>query len=234
VNLRQVIYLKNPQQTIQPNNKGVSPFLNGLKTHGGGVVEFTDLQEQLLRYLTQDQVSRIAEAYQFAAKAHEGQQRSSGDPFISHPFEVARILANMHMDYQSIMAAMLHDVIEDTELDKATIAEKFGDEVAELVDGVSKLELINFESQAEAQAENLRKMMLAMARDIRVILVKLADRLHNLRTLASLPKEKQRRIAKETLEIYSPIASRLGMNNFRVEFEDIGFFIFISRALPSP
>jgi guanosine-3',5'-bis(diphosphate) 3'-pyrophosphohydrolase len=187
------------------------------------LVEFTDLQDQLLRYLPQDQVAQIAEAYRFAAKAHEGQQRCSGDPFISHPFEVARILANMHMDYHSIMAAFLHDVIEDTSLDKNDIAEKFGDEIAEMVDGVSKLELISFESQAEAQAENLRKMMLAMTRDIRVILVKMADRLHNLRTLASLSPEKQRRIAKETLEIYAPIANRLGMNLFRVEFEDIGF-----------
>jgi guanosine-3',5'-bis(diphosphate) 3'-pyrophosphohydrolase len=187
------------------------------------VLEFSDLREQLSSYLTQEQVAKISEAYFFAAKAHEGQQRTSGEPFIYHPLEVARILANMHMDHQSITAAILHDVIEDTPLDKAALADKFGDEVAELVDGVSKLDLIKFESKAEARAENLRKMMLAMARDIRVILVKLADRLHNLRTLNSLPREKQRRIARETLEIYAPIASRLGMNNFKVEFEDIGF-----------
>lgn len=187
------------------------------------MVQFKDLQDQLSTYLTEEQVALISEAYQFAEKAHEGQQRSSGDPFITHPLEVARILANMHMDHQSIMAAILHDVIEDTHLDKAAVAFKFGDEVAELVDGVSKLEIIKFETHAEAQAENLRKMMLAMAQDIRVILIKLADRLHNLRTLGSLPREKQRRIARETLEIYAPIASRLGMNNFRIEFEDIGF-----------
>lgn len=185
--------------------------------------QFADLREQLSSYLTQDQVAEISSAYLFAAKAHEGQQRSSGEPYISHPVEVARILASMHMDHQSIVAAILHDVIEDTHLDKIAVSEKFGDEVAELVDGVSKLDLIKFESRAEAQAENLRKMMLAMARDIRVILVKLADRLHNLRTLDSLSPEKQRRIARETLEIYAPIASRLGMNNFRVEFEDLGF-----------
>lgn len=185
--------------------------------------QFADLREQLSSYLTQEQVAEISSAYLFAAKAHEGQQRSSGEPYISHPIEVARILAGMHMDHQSIIAAILHDVIEDTHLDKSAVAEKFGDEVAELVDGVSKLDLIKFESRAEAQAENLRKMMLAMARDIRVILVKLADRLHNLRTLDSLSPEKQRRIAKETLEIYAPIASRLAMNNFRVEFEDLGF-----------
>lgn len=185
--------------------------------------QFSDLRDQLSTYLTEEQVALISEAYQFAEKAHEGQQRSSGEPFITHPIEVAHILANMHMDHQSIMAAVLHDVIEDTHLDKAAVAFKFGDEVAELVDGVSKLDVIKFETHAEAQAENLRKMMLAMAQDIRVILVKLADRLHNLRTLGSLPPEKQRRIARETLEIYAPIASRLGMNNFRIEFEDIGF-----------
>ncbi len=174
-------------------------------------------------YLREEQIALIYEAYLFAENAHEGQHRLSGEPYITHPIEVARILANMHMDHQSIMAAILHDVIEDTHLDKAALACKFGDEIAELVDGVSKLDVIKFESHAEAQAENLRKMMLAMAQDIRVILVKLADRLHNLRTLESLPREKQRRIARETLEIYAPIASRLGMNNFRVEFEDIGF-----------
>lgn len=185
--------------------------------------QFSDLRDQLSSYLTQEQVAEISAAYLFAAKAHEGQHRSSGEPYISHPIEVARILANMHMDHQSIIAAILHDVIEDTHLDKAAVADRFGDEVAELVDGVSKLDLIKFETRAEAQAENLRKMMMAMAKDIRVIIIKLADRLHNLRTLDSLVREKQRRIARETLEIYAPIANRLGMNNFRVEFEDLGF-----------
>lgn len=184
---------------------------------------FSDLREQLSSYLTQEQVAEISDSYLFAAKAHEGQQRISGEPYILHPIEVARILANMHMDHQSIIAAILHDVIEDTHLDKDALQEKFGSEVAELVDGVSKLDLIKFESRAEAQAENLRKMMMAMAKDIRVIIIKLADRLHNLRTLESLPREKQRRISRETLEIYAPIANRLGMNNFRVEFEDLGF-----------
>lgn len=185
--------------------------------------QFTDLRDQLSNYLTQEQIAEISAAYLFAAEAHEGQQRCSGEPYIYHPIEVARILANMHMDHQSIIAAILHDVIEDTHLDKAAVRDKFGEEVAELVDGVSKLDLIRFETRAEAQAENLRKMMLAMAKDIRVIIIKLADRLHNLRTLESLAREKQRRIAKETLEIYAPIANRLGMNNFRVEFEDLGF-----------
>lgn len=185
--------------------------------------QFDSLHDHLASYLTQEQVSQISAAYIFAAHAHEGQLRSSGEPYISHPIEVARILSGMHMDYQSIMAAILHDVIEDTPLDKSVIAEKFGDEVAELVDGVSKLDKIKFETRAEAQAENLRKMMLAMSRDIRVIMLKLADRLHNVRTLDSLSLEKRQRIAKETLEIYAPIASRLGMNKFRIELEDLGF-----------
>lgn len=186
-------------------------------------MQFSELRKQLASYLHKDQVELIASAYATAEKAHAGQVRSSGDEYITHPLEVAKILADMRMDYQSIIAAILHDTIEDTSVSKEEIAEKFGDKVAELVDGVSKLAQIKFESRAEAQAENLRKMMLAMARDIRVILIKLADRLHNMRTLDSLPREKQRRIALETLEIYAPIANRLGMNNFRVEFEDLGF-----------
>ncbi len=184
---------------------------------------FDELCQELKGYLTEAEVVEITKAYSLAEKAHEGQQRYSGDPYISHPVAVACILAHMHMDKESIIAAMLHDVLEDTAVDKITIAEQFGEGVAELVDGVSKLEQINFESRVEAQAENLRKMMLAMARDIRVILIKLADRLHNMRTLEAMPLEKRRRIAKETLEIYAPIANRLGMNNFRIEFEDIGF-----------
>ncbi len=186
-------------------------------------MQFADLRKQLSGYLSEEQVEQISSAYHLAEKAHSGQNRSGGEPYISHPIKVARILADMHMDYQSIMAAMLHDVIEDTDIDKEQIAEEFGDKVAELVDGVSKLKQIKFQSSAEAQAENLRKMMLAMTKDIRVILVKLSDRLHNMRTLSSLPREKQRRIALETLELYAPIAHRLGMNNFRIEFEDLGF-----------
>lgn len=186
-------------------------------------MHFAELKKQLAEYLNKDQIDLIALAYVTAEKAHAGQKRSSGDEYITHPVAVAKILADMRMDYKSIIAAMLHDVIEDTAVSKEDIAEKFGDKVAELVDGVSKLTQLKFESRAEAQAENLRKMMLAMARDIRVILIKLADRLHNMRTLDSLPREKQRRIALETLEIYAPIANRLGMNTFRVEFEDLGF-----------
>lgn len=185
--------------------------------------EFADLREHLASYLSKEQVELISQAYAMASVAHEGQMRSTGHKYITHPLEVARILSNMHLDHQSILAAILHDVIEDTDVNKEDIAEKFGDKVAELVDGVSKLAQIKFETRAEAQAENLRKMMLAMARDIRVILVKLADRLHNMRTLDALPRDKQRRIALETLEIYAPIANRLGMNTFKVEFEDLGF-----------
>jgi RelA/SpoT family (p)ppGpp synthetase len=185
--------------------------------------QFTDLRDELALYLSQEQVAQITAAFFLAEKAHEGQTRRSGEPYITHPIEVARILASMRMDYESIMAAMLHDVLEDTSVDKVTLTEKFGDSVADLVDGVSKLTHLEFASRAEAQAENFRKMILAMVRDIRVILVKLADRLHNMRTLDSMPPKKRRRIAKETLEIYAPIANRLGMNSFRLEFEDLGF-----------
>ncbi len=174
-------------------------------------------------YLEPDQVREIYRAYQFGAEAHEGQRRASGEPYIQHPIQVAKILAEMHLDHQSIVAAILHDVIEDTDTAKPQIAKQFGNEVAELVDGVSKLTQISFESRAEAQAENFRKMLMAMARDIRVILVKLADRLHNMRTLSALPLDKRRRIARETLEIYAPIAHRLGLNNIRLELEDLGF-----------
>lgn len=186
-------------------------------------MRFAELKKQLAEYLTKEQVDLISLAYAMAEKAHAGQLRSSGDEYITHPLAVAKILADMHMDYQSIIAAVLHDVIEDTTVSKEEIATNFGEKVAELVDGVSKLAQIKFETRAEAQAENLRKMMLAMARDIRVILIKLADRLHNMRTLDSMPRDKQRRKALETLEIYAPIANRLGMNDFRVEFEDLGF-----------
>ncbi len=182
----------------------------------------SDLCDLLETYLDREQVSEVYRAYLFGAEAHEGQHRKSGEPYIYHPVEVARILAEMHMDHQSIIAAILHDVIEDTGIAKEVIQQEFGEEVAELVDGVSKLTQIKFESQAEAQAENFRKMMLAMVRDIRVILVKLADRLHNMRTLGVMRADKRRRIARETLEIYAPIANRLGMNQIRLELEELG------------
>ncbi|HHH44125.1 MAG TPA: bifunctional GTP diphosphokinase/guanosine-3',5'-bis pyrophosphate 3'-pyrophosphohydrolase [Gammaproteobacteria bacterium] len=183
----------------------------------------SDLCDLLESYLEPEQVREIYRAYLFGAEAHEGQRRISGEPYIYHPIAVARILAEMHMDAESIIAGILHDVIEDTGTPKEAVTSEFSEEVAELVDGVSKLTQIKFESQAEAQAENFRKMMLAMVRDIRVILVKLADRLHNMRTLGVMRSEKRRRIARETLEIYAPIANRLGMNQLRLELEDLGF-----------
>ncbi|SFP25895.1 guanosine-3',5'-bis(diphosphate) 3'-pyrophosphohydrolase [Ectopseudomonas composti] len=181
------------------------------------------LADRLSAYLGNDQVNLVRRAYFYAEQAHDGQRRRSGEAYVTHPLAVASILADMHMDHQSLMAAMLHDVIEDTGIAKEALNAQFGETVAELVDGVSKLTQMNFETKAEAQAENFQKMAMAMARDIRVILVKLADRLHNMRTLDAMPHEKSRRIAKETLEIYAPIANRLGMHNMRVEFEDLGF-----------
>ena len=176
-----------------------------------------------LDYLDDAQIEKIYQAYLVAKAAHEGQKRSTGEAYITHPVAVAGILAEMRMDPQSIMAALLHDVIEDTGVDKQSLADQFGDEVAELVDGVSKLTQIEFSSRAEAQAENFRKMLLAMARDIRVILVKLSDRLHNMRTLETLTVEKRSRVARETLEIFAPIANRLGMHQLSLELEDLGF-----------
>jgi guanosine-3',5'-bis(diphosphate) 3'-pyrophosphohydrolase len=182
-----------------------------------------DLCKMLESYMDAEQVKEVYRAYLFGSEAHAGQQRMSGEPYITHPVAVARILAGMHMDYQSIIAAILHDVIEDTPTAKEQLVSEFGEEVAELVDGVSKLTTLEFESKAEEQAENFRKMLLAMTKDIRVILVKLADRLHNMRTLGALPPYKRRRIARETLDIYVPIATRLGMNKVRLELEDLGF-----------
>lgn len=181
------------------------------------------LASGLTQYLGKDQVNSVRRAYYYAEQAHEGQFRRSGDPYVTHPLAVAGILSEMHMDHQSLMAAMLHDVIEDTGITKTAIKTQFGNSVADLVDGVSKLNKIKFSSRAEAQAENFQKMAMAMAKDLRVILVKIADRLHNMRTLDVLAPDKRRRIARETLDIYAPIANRLGMNTVRVEFEELGF-----------
>ena len=158
-----------------------------------------------------------------AKEAHAKQQRMSGEPYITHPVAVAAILAELNMDASTIIAAILHDVIEDTEIEKSTVEKKFGNKIADIVDGVSKLTKIKFEDNAQAHAHNLRKMILAMAKDIRVIIVKLADRLHNMRTIDFLPPHKRRRKTVETLEIYAPIANRLGINTFKVELEDLGF-----------
>jgi GTP pyrophosphokinase/guanosine-3',5'-bis(diphosphate) 3'-pyrophosphohydrolase len=184
-----------------------------------------DLCFAAANYLESNQVDAIRRAYSYAEKAHEGQTRRSGEPYITHPLAVAHLLAMMHMDYESIMAGLLHDVIEDTEVTREELAAEFTEEVAALVDGLTKLAKATFETRQHAQAENLRKMLLAMSQDIRVIIVKLADRLHNMRTLVHLRPEKRRRIANETLDIYAPIASRLGMNLMRCELQDLGFHV---------
>jgi RelA/SpoT family (p)ppGpp synthetase len=174
-------------------------------------------------YLKPKDVARLAEAYRFSEAAHAGQTRQSGDPYISHPLAVAEILAEWHLDGQTLMAALLHDVTEDTSVTKDEISDTFGKPVAELVDGVSKLDRIEFQSAEDAQAENFRKMLLAMARDVRVILIKLADRLHNMRTLGAVAPAKRRRVARETMEIYAPIANRLGLNTLYHELQELAF-----------
>ncbi|MBS0350954.1 MAG: HD domain-containing protein, partial [Proteobacteria bacterium] len=176
-----------------------------------------------LNYLDKTQIDQIHEAFLIALEAHREQKRNTGEPYITHPIAVACILADMKLDAHTLMAALLHDVIEDTAITKQDLATKFGEVVADLVDGVSKLTQIEFFSKAEAQAENFRKMVLAMAKDIRVIIIKLADRLHNMRTLSSLPPEKRRRISQETMEIFAPIARRLGMYDFAIELEELSF-----------
>ena len=181
------------------------------------------LIEEVSGYLKSQDVEHIRAAIEFSRIAHQGQTRQSGDPYVTHPIAVARILTPLHLDAQSIIAALLHDVVEDTEITTEQIAEQFGKPVAELVGGLSKLEKIHFETREDAQAENFRKMLLAMARDVRVILIKLADRLHNMRTLGSMRQEKCERIARETMEIYAPIANRLGLNEIYLELQDLSF-----------
>jgi GTP pyrophosphokinase len=185
--------------------------------------EAATLFQELSGYLKPDDVAQLESAYQFSEQAHQGQYRGSGEPYISHPLAVANILAKWHLDSQALTAALLHDVMEDTAVSKADISQRFGKPVAELVDGVSKLDKIEFQTHEDAQAENFRKMLLAMARDVRVMLIKLADRLHNMRTLDGLAPEKRQRIARETLEIYAPIANRLGLNSIYQELEDLSF-----------
>ncbi|HXF08058.1 MAG TPA: RelA/SpoT family protein [Candidatus Acidoferrales bacterium] len=187
------------------------------------ITGFSDLILELRRYLDGNQIADVIRACEFGMHAHAGQVRLNGEPYISHPVAVARILAGMRLDHRSIMAALLHDVIEDTPTAKEHIAHLFDAEVAGLVDGVSKLTQIQFKSKAEAQAESFLKMMLAMSQDIRVMLIKLADRLHNMRTLDVMRPDKRRRIARETLTLYAPIANRLGMNALRIELEDLSF-----------
>ncbi|MBX9917451.1 MAG: bifunctional (p)ppGpp synthetase/guanosine-3',5'-bis(diphosphate) 3'-pyrophosphohydrolase [Nitrosomonas sp.] len=185
--------------------------------------ETEQLFTETSQYLKPEDIAQLKNAYSFGRGAHSGQFRKSGEPYISHPVAVARILSKLHLDAPTLTAALLHDVVEDTNISKAEISERFGEPVAELVDGVSKLTKIEFQTQEEAQAENFRKMLLAMARDVRVILIKLADRLHNMQTLDVMLPAKQRRIARETLEIYAPIAHRLGLNNIYQELQELGF-----------
>ncbi len=195
-------------------------FLPGTKRGTPGVKE---LLAKVGSYLPTEQVDRIRAAAEFGAAAHQGQTRVSGEPYITHPVAAAEILADLHLDADTIVGAILHDVIEDTPIAKADIAERFGKDVAEIVDGVTKLDQIRFKNREEAQAENFRKMLLAMVRDLRVILVKLADRTHNLRTIDALAPAKRRQIARETLDIYAPVAERLGLYTMKLELEDLGF-----------
>ena len=184
---------------------------------------FDSLKDVAREYLPEPQLEALRQAYLVARDAHEGQSRSTGEPYIIHPIAVARILAEMRLDHEALMAALLHDVIEDTEVTKEELADRFGDTVAELVDGVSKLDKLKFRDRKEAQAANFRKMIMAMTHDIRVILIKLADRTHNMRTLGALRPDKRRRIARETLEIFAPLAHRLGIHNIKTELEELGF-----------
>ena len=200
-----------------PNSSAISPEANFL---------FGELSS----YLKREDVSELQNAYLFSQSAHSGQFRQSGEPYISHPLAVTGILGKLRLDTQTLTAALLHDVMEDTHVSKAEISDRFGNAVAELVDGVSKLDKIEFQTHADAQAENFRKMLLAMARDVRVILIKLADRLHNMRTLEAMRLDKRRRIARETMEIYAPIANRLGLNNIYHELEELSFrYLFPTR-----
>lgn len=185
--------------------------------------EVASLKATISTYLKPSDIEKVEAAYAMARDAHQGQTRQSGEPYVTHPLAVATLLAQWHLDAQALIAAILHDVVEDTPTTKDEIAKRFGKPVADLVDGVSKLDKLQFATLEEAQAENFRKMLLAMARDVRVILIKLADRLHNMRTLDAVKQSKQERVARETLEIYSPIAYRLGLNAVHYEFEDLGF-----------
>jgi GTP pyrophosphokinase/guanosine-3',5'-bis(diphosphate) 3'-pyrophosphohydrolase len=185
---------------------------------------FEGLKAQVSEYLPSEQVERIRDAFVVANEAHSSQKRSSGEPYIIHPVAVASLLADMKLDCETLMAALLHDVIEDTETSREDLAERFGATVASLVEGVSKLDKLQFNSKEEAQAENYRKMIMAMVQDIRVILIKLADRTHNMRTIQHLRPDKRRRIARETLEIYAPLAHRLGMHDIKNELEQLGFW----------
>jgi GTP pyrophosphokinase len=207
--------------TAKPDANGANGA--SIASQNASVASVTQLANKLAEYLTPSELKKIKEAYRFSDEMHLGQMRKSGEPYISHPIAVAEICADWKLDAQAIMAALLHDVMEDQDVKKEELIERFGAPVATLVDGLSKLDKIEFQSQIEVQAENFRKMLLAMARDVRVILVKLADRLHNMRTLGFMSPDKKRRIARETMEVYVPIAHRLGLNNIYRELQDLAF-----------
>ena len=185
--------------------------------------EDSPLTQLIRKYLNEEEVQLVWQAYRYADQAHAGQTRKTGEPYITHPISVACILARLHLDLPTLLAALLHDVVEDTEVNSAAIAERFGKQVADLVDGLTKLDKVELQTATQAQAENFRKMLLAMSQDVRVILVKLADRLHNMQTLEAMRPDKQKRIARETLDIYAPIANRLGLNSIYHELEDLSF-----------
>ena len=187
------------------------------------LTKFRDLMKRMQENRPQDDLTIVKKAYDYSLKHHEGQTRASGEPYLVHPLEVALVLAEMKMDPVAVAAGLLHDSVEDTSVTIVDIRKEFGEQVAHIVEGVTKISKIDFATREEQQAENLRKMMLAMVDDIRVILIKLADRLHNMRTLEHLQPERQHKIAEETLEIYAPIAHRLGMGKIRGELEDLGF-----------
>src|SRR5438552_14281020 len=187
------------------------------------LTKFRELMKRMLENRPQDDLSLVKKAYDYSLKHHEGQSRASGEPYLVHPLEVALVLSEMKMDPVAVAAGLLHDSVEDTSVTVVDIRKEFGEQVAHIVEGVTKISAIDFATREEQQAENLRKMMLAMVDDIRVVLIKLADRLHNMRTLEHLPPERQQKIARETLDIYGPIAHRLGMGKIRGELEDLGF-----------
>src|ERR1700685_2109837 len=193
------------------------------------LTKFRDLMRRMQESRPQDDLTIIKKAYDYSLKHHEGQSRASGEPYLVHPLEVALVLAEMKMDPVAVAAGLLHDSVEDTSVTIVDIRKEFGEQVAHIVEGVTKISKIDFATREEAQAENLRKMMLAMVDDIRVVLIKLADRLHHMRTLEHLPPDRQQKIAQQTLEIYAPIAHRLGMGKIRGELEDLGF-LFLDPA----
>jgi len=201
----------------------MATFSQKIATNVLTVTRFRDLLRKVRAYRPNDDLALVKKAYEFSLQHHKGQTRASGEPYLVHPLEVASVLAEMQLDTTAIAAGLLHDAVEDTTVTIEEISKEFGEQVAHIVEGVTKISRIDFASREEAQAENVRKMILAMVDDIRVVLIKLADRLHNMRTLQHLPPERQQKIARETQEIYAPIAHRLGMGKIRGELEDLAF-----------